>query len=163
MAGGTHQMLFVLAAMALLSQITLVVNRYVGSNLQSSLSSEATITAAGLAQSMLREVTMKDFDKSAVDGPVKNPNSLTSVGSLGPEPGETFPNFDDVDDFDQYERTVTTPRLGDLRLRTQVWYVENSDLDNPAVSRTFLKRVTVTVDQNPSLEYDITVAKIVSY
>lgn len=156
-------MLFVLAAMALLSQITLVVNRYVGSNLQSSLSSEATITAAGLAQSMLREVGMKAFDENTLAGLVTDPDSLTSVGSLGPDPGETFPNFDDLDDFDQYERTVTTPRLGDFRVGAQVWYLEDSDLDNSAASQTFLKRVTVTVDQDPSLEYAITVTRVVPY
>ena len=169
MAGGTYQMMFVLAAMTLLSQITLTVNRYVGNNLQSSLSSEATITATGLAQSMMPEVGTLAFDENTVDAPVLDPASLTAVSYLGPESGEPSPPpkpsafFDDIDDFDGYEQIVTTKRLGDFRVRTQVWYVDESDLENPATTQTFLKRLTVTVDQNPSLEYAITVTKIITY
>lgn len=160
---GTHQMLFVIAAMTLLTQITLTVNRYTGNNLQASLSSEATITGAALAQSMILEVSMKDFDEEVLTGPVTSRTDLTPPGQLGPDDGESYTNFDDLDDFDEYERTVTTPRMGNFRVRTEVWYARESDLEKDHGSAQFLKRVTVTVDQNPSLEYDITMTRIIPY
>ncbi len=169
MAGGTHQMLFVVAAMTLLSQITLVVNQFVGSTIESNLQSEATITATGLAQSMLREVSMKAFDENTVAATVTDPASLTAPNSLGPEHGEPSPPpfptkfFDDIDDFEGYVRIVTTARLGNYRVRTQVSYVEDDDLDGVASMRTFYKKVTVTVDQNTSIAYPVTMSKLISY
>lgn len=160
---GMHQMLFVLAAMTLLSQITVTVNRYILSNLQSSLTSEATITATGLAQSMLLEVSTKAFDEKTVTQSVASPDSLTSLGSLGADGGEADPNFDDVDDFHLLQRTVNTPRLGTFRVRTQVWYVAGSNLDVPSATRTYMKRVTVTIDQNTSLEYPVIHSRVLSY
>ncbi len=161
--GGTRHVVFILAAMILLSQISLVVNQYIGGSLVSSLSAEATITATGLAQSMILEVGTKAFDAETVAGEITVEDSLTGVGYLGPEGGEAYPNYDDIDDFHGYERIAGTPRLGDFRVRTQVWYIDPADPENPAGSQTFYKRMTVTVDQNPTLEYTISVTKVVSY
>jgi len=164
MGGGMRQMLFVMAAMALLSQITMMVNSYVGQTFYASLTSEATITATGIAQALLAEVSTKAFDEKAlVAGANVSVDSLTAPGYLSAEGGETYPNFDDIDDFNLYQRVTTTPRLGNFRVQCAVWYVTNVDLDSPQSVRTFLKRVTVIVDQNLGLEYDVSMTRILTY
>ncbi|MEE9187354.1 MAG: hypothetical protein V3U10_04870 [Bacteroidota bacterium] len=163
MAGGTHQMMFVVAAMTLLSQITIIVSQFMGSTIETNLQSEATITATGLAQSLLREVTMKGFDENTLTDPADMTSDLTLDVNFGPDAGEAYPNFDDIDDYDEYARIVTTARLGDYRVRTEVWYVRDNNLNEEAPLRTFYKKVIVTVDQNTNIAYPVTLSKIISY
>ena len=156
-------MLFVVAAMTLLSQITIIVSQFMGSTIETNLQSEATITATGLAQSLLREVTMKEFDENTLTDPVDMANDLTLKTDFGPDAGEAYPSFDDIDDYHEYARIETTARLGDYRVRAEVWYVRDNKLNEEAALRTFHKKVTVTVDQNTSVAYPVTLSKVISY
>jgi hypothetical protein len=157
------QMVLIIAALLLLSLISLSVNRAVLLNQETGLEGEATIVATSLAQSLIEEISMKKFDQKVVSGSVAKPDSLTPTVSLGPDAGETYPNFNDLDDYNGYTRTTATPQTGNLTLRSRVWYTNSALLGDSTFTRTFMKAITVVVDTNAYLKSPVTVRSMVRY
>jgi hypothetical protein len=128
-----------------------------------SYQNEAIMGATAIAQSTLREVAAKKFDQKSIGKKITTVDSLSAVGSLGPESGEAYPAFNDVDDYDGYIRTVSTDRLGDYTVAVNVHYTRKDSLGALSGVRSFMKSIDVTVSGNPHLATDLKMNTIVSY
>ena len=110
-----------------------------------------------MGQSLIDEIKTKAFDEQEIAGSIDSPNDLSS--SLGPDSGENISNpdtsttqayssltvYDDVDDYNGYIRTTDTDIAEGYTLTCNVEYVT---LSNPGISsgsRTYCKRITVTI------------------
>lgn len=82
--------MLILGAFALLSVLTLSVNQTLLSTQTIGLEMEANLTALSIAQSLMDEITTKEFDERTTTGlKIYSPEEMTEIGSLGPEVGET--------------------------------------------------------------------------
>jgi len=149
----------------LLSQLALSVSGFILGMQDLSYDNEANLAATSLAQSVLREVAAKNFDELTINKKVVSTDSLTTVASLGPDLGETYPAFDDLDDFNGHTRTIATDRLGDFTVNVTVNYTTSALLGAPSGTRTFLKAAIVTIYGNPYLaqNQNVVMNTIVSY
>lgn len=128
-----------------------------------SYDNEAVLTALNIAESVLHEVAAKSFDENVIGKSVSSPDSLTSPMALGPDYGESFPSFDDIDDYNGHVRTANSGRLGNFTVTVNVCYTTRALAGNCSSSRTFLKKVGVTVSGNPKLSNSVSAASIVAY
>ncbi|MBI4427606.1 MAG: hypothetical protein HY562_00635 [Ignavibacteriales bacterium] len=84
------QTMLILGAFALLSVLTLSVNQTLLMTQTIGLEMEANLTALSVAQSLMDEITTKEFDERTTTGlKIYSPDEMTAIGSLGPEVGET--------------------------------------------------------------------------
>ncbi|MEE9225382.1 MAG: hypothetical protein V3U68_04210 [Bacteroidota bacterium] len=161
----TGQLLLMIAAMMLLSFITISVNSTILSSSDSMLESEATLNALSVAQSMLDEIARKEFDEKTITKRVFYADSLTSASVLGPELGEVYPNFDDIDDYNYFQephaKQVVTPRMGAFFVVDSIYYIPdptttgyNFDYPQPYGTRTFYKKIVVEVS-HPSMPHPL--------
>ncbi|MFC2136121.1 hypothetical protein ACFLTH_16015 [Bacteroidota bacterium] len=135
-----------IGAMVILSYLSLTFNRSQNVQLSSSLTYEAVITSTGIGQSLLEQIAGLSFDEFTVNGNTSDPDSLTSYFSLGPEGGEDDVTlFDDIDDFNGFVKYDTLSRLGVFESKVDVYYVNKSDLDYDVMTKTFIKRIDITV------------------
>jgi hypothetical protein len=171
MASG--QMMYVLGALALLSLLVLSVNKIIVENTSVMLENEASITAISLAQAMIDEIQTKEFDQNTVNARVYSTSGLTAVASLGPDAAESVPSidtysfqsasvFNDVDDYNNYQRKVSTPRLGDFLVRDSVYYLTESNLNQKSTSPTFYKKIVITVT-HPNMARPIVLSDVAVY
>lgn len=159
----TGQTLMVIGGIFLLTLFILTVYQTSTARLTITYLNEATITATGIAQSMIDEIQMKAFDEKTTTSGVSSTDSLTAVGSLGPETGETLSTlFDDVDDYNNYTRSDSLSRMGRFNTKVQVYYVQKMTPETKSLSKTFTKRIDVFVT-NFSLTDTLKLYHIVSY
>ncbi len=132
------------------------------------VSSEFQISAIGFGQSLIEEAKMKKFDEAEVSGTVSTVSNLTLSNSLGRETGETYVapdssytgnfaslrNFDDFDDYNNYRRIVSSPRADRFTISSTVSYVSETWPDSNVTTRTFAKKMTVTVS-SPYLQNNV--------
>ena len=145
----TGQMLLVLGAMVLLSSLILSANRSVLENTDMVAQGGYRLAATSLGQAVIEEAGAKEFDEVVVGTPPTDlPIGFTSQGTLGPDSGESYPDFDDVDDFHELERDLTTADSVGYRISVQVCYVDTAAPDTAFFSRTFFKRMNVTVSSD---------------
>ena len=159
----TSQYILIAGAMLILSQISLNVRSSMLQTKDVSYQNEAILGATAIAQSILREAASKKFDEKSIGARITSPDSLTSVGSLGPDFGESYSTFDDVDDYNGYATTISTGRLGDYSVAVAVHYTVKDSLGAPSGIRSFMKSIDVTVSGNPYLTTDLKMNTIVSY
>jgi hypothetical protein len=157
------QVLLIIGALLLLSQISLNVNKSTLDMYDVSYDNEALLTATNIAESILQEVAAKPFDENVIGKSVSNPDTLTSPLLLGPEYGEEYPSFDDVDDYNGHVRTISSGRLGNFTVTVSVCYTTRALLGNCSSSRTFLKKVAVEVSGNPKMKNSVSASSIVAY
>lgn len=163
----------------MLSILALSLNRTMYGSLGLGLEMEATLNALSIGQSMLDEITQKNFDQKtdpAKGGKVAYSYSdITASGSLGPESGESIsgidsayyvggvfhdfqskslvsgvPRYNDVDDYHLYHRKVFDPRMGYFDVVDSVMYVSETNPDQATGSATFYKKIVVVVS-HPNL------------
>ncbi|MBM4175511.1 MAG: hypothetical protein FJ213_04970 [Ignavibacteria bacterium] len=159
----TGQTLMVIVGILLLTVFILTVYRASTARITISLVNEATISATGIAQSIIDEIQMKAFDENTTTSGVSSTNSLTAVGSLGPETGETQSTlFDDIDDYNNFTRSDSLSRMGTFNTKVQVYYVQKMTPETKSLSKTFTKRIDVFVF-NFSLTDTLKLYHIVSY
>ncbi len=160
----TGQMLLILGAMALLSVTMLSVNRVLVEHGEASVEGVSRLGATSLAQGLIEEAIGKGFDEVVLsDPPTPLPASFTPAGSLGPETGESYPNYDDIDDFNGITRTDTTEAGVVYTIQAEVEYVDASNPDGPAEALpTFFKRLKVTVS-SPYLSNDTALYYLAGY
>lgn len=166
---GTGQMLLALAAMAILSGVTISANTLILNRTDLVQGSEAVITGTALGQALVEDATVKCFDQKVLPPLSTDTVSvLTLASDLGIDSGEVAGNpvtFNDLDDYNGYTDSVETPRIGYFWRSCRVYYVTATSPDVNAGVRTFLKRIDVTVT-SPYITLpgdSIRVSKIVSY
>lgn len=134
------------------------------------IQSEIEYSAIALTQNILDEARVKSYDHAvAISGasemgsplPGGVPNGFTAVGSLGPEAGETYPNFNDFDDYHNLSITRET-EYGVFTVRGVVIYVTEAAPAVNAGTRTTMKRLTVTVS-HPELVNPLTASYVKTY
>lgn len=168
----TGQMLLVLGAIVIFSMIVLNVNKALLNSTEMSLEAESTVTATTLAQSIITEITSKAFDTYTANSTVESVDELTSAYGLGRAWSENitvddtnlddYSDLNDIDDFNGHSDVVNTPRFGDYTLSMEVKYVNPSNPDQVVYTRTWMKRIKVTVT-GPSLEQPLTLYYYSSY
>jgi hypothetical protein len=157
------QSLLTIGALTLLSLIVLTVNR---NNLNTETilySTKFEILAASLGTSLLEEANGKAFDLATADSADSNISHLTSPGSLGPAPGEHYPNFNDMDDFNGYKKTIDNLPSAEYKIRSEVYYVDpfTTGPDKKVNYRTWHKRINVYVT-SPSMNKERDTVKLSS-
>jgi len=141
---GEREMLLVLGAMFFFSMTNLSMNRFCLNNNEVMMKSEFDYYAISLAQRIIEEVKTRQFDANLSDPP----NSFDSPYSMGHNQYESYPNFNDVDDYngevlDNDDLGINPPV--DYTVSIQVVYVNENNPDVRVYSRTFFKKMTVTV------------------
>lgn len=166
---GSSQTLLVLAALTIFGMISISANKRMLNTSDAVLNSETVITGTAIAQAEIEQVTTKRFDQN-LPPPLTTDtvSALTSPEDLGPDPGENpdhASTFNDIDDYNGYVDSVNTPRFGYYTRRCSVYYVTETDPNGNAGTRTFIKRIDVTV-YSPYMNtpgHEITLSKLVSY
>ena len=158
----TGQTLLTLGAMVLLSLLILRARNSFLSTNTVMMNSKFSILATSLAQSQIEEIKKKAFDENTVAGPANSTSQLTQANKLGPETGETYPNFNDVDDFNGYTTVDSTLPSAVFDIRCEVYYVNPNNPDAVSNSRTWSKNILVEVT-SPSMGDTVKVSSVFSY
>lgn len=161
-------------------------NRLMIGNTQIAEQNEYYISAVSLAQAIIDEAKTKAFDQKTDTSAVAIPDSLTNPVKLGTEGTEAtgLPKpdtltsaspytatsrgyrstyrFNDVDDYDGYTRLVNTQRAENFRIRVRVNYAIETDPDFLTMTRTYCKRMIVTVS-SPYLFNDVQLSYAFTY
>ena len=136
--------LLIIGALVIFATATLYLNEIKYENEEMLWQSEFRAAAVNIAQSFIEEGGALEFDEVIVNESYVNlPDDFTSVESLGPESGETYP-FDDVDDFNGYSSEYSTGR-GDYTVTITVSYSDTTTLAQGYGSKTYLKIMEVIV------------------
>ncbi|MCX7835887.1 MAG: hypothetical protein N2450_07440 [bacterium] len=135
------QTMLVLGALALIGTITLMVNNTLLETTSKVTEANVTLTALSLAEGMISEVMLRRYDE--------NPNATSTSqfvanASLGPDAGESYPDYDDVDDYRNLTRSTIINGVN-FSITVNVNYVSDTDLSTIQTSQTYNKLVTVRV------------------
>jgi len=160
---GRAELLILLGAIVIYGTFTLSVNESSFENEMNMLQSQFELTAIAIANSYFEEARARNFDEASVSTyPTTLPDDFTAPGSLGAETGENYPNFDDIDDYDDYTTTSTAPNGFDYTITVEIGYVTDSDVTTFSGTRTFHKRMNVTISSQ-YLSDDITLSRLFSF
>ena len=159
---GQRELLLVLGALILFGLTMLSTNRYVIDQNESIIQREFEFYGISLAQTFIEEAKTKAFDEEVINGTVNTPGQLTHRNSLGPDGGETHPNFDDVDDYNGLTLTESTGR-DTFDVSIEVGYIlDETDPETIINSRSWYKRMNVTIS-NPFLIQPLVLGFVFSY
>jgi MSHA pilin protein MshD len=151
-------------------------------------SSDFGVTGVSLATSVIEEAMGKMFDAAIEDsntGQITSPTALTSPSSLGHGSSERYrdpiKDFNDFDDFNNLFIVFKSDNPSDTAktagsdweaivpgirskcfVRARVYYVQPPNLDVVSSSRTWHKKIVVTVT-SPSYKDTISIPAIMSY
>ncbi len=159
---GTGQTMMTLGALMLMSALILRINGSLLFSDSEMYDSKFGVLAVSLATSIIEEANSKTYDEATSLVSIVNVNDLTSTENLGPEWGESYPDFDDFDDFDGFARIDSTIPSAIFSMSCDVDYVASNNLDGISNSPTWHKRITVAVTSQ-SMEDTIRLQSIFSY
>ncbi len=151
-----------IGAMMLLAVMILRVNNTILTTNSVLLETKFGVLATSLATSIIEEATGKAFDQNTYNNSISQLSDLTSPGGLGPGNGETYDTFNDVDDFNEYTKVDSSLPSAVFYLKTKVCYVQPTNPDQPVNTRTWHKRISVTVS-TPSSQDTFRLSSVVSY
>jgi hypothetical protein len=182
------QTMLVVAAISILGILVLNANRTVLETNETQNQSEFGITAVSLATSLVEEANGKMFDEVIEDSTtlaLTDPSQLTASASLGKEAGEAYrsgvTDFDDFDDFDRLflvyksplDSALTPGSSGEITVpgirekyyvKCRVQYVASGNLDAVVTTRTWHKKITVTVSAaSPTMKDTLVYPAVMSY
>ena len=157
----TGQSLLSIGAMMLLSILVLRVNNNFTDTSTVLQDSKLGILATSIATSQIEEISRLAFDECTDSNSTSSLSSLTPPGSLGPEPGETYPNYNDVDDYNGFTKTDTS-MTAVFHISCSVVYVSDTNPDVASAVPTWNKKITITVS-SPSMLDTIRTSTIYSY
>ena len=158
-----NQMMLSIVAMIFLSMLILNVHSSTSDKLIILYSNESVIEATGIVQAIFEEIQTKAFDEATTTTAAEERTMLTPVDSLGKDDTEVLYNdFDDIDDYDNYTLTDTANVMGTFELAVLVRYVEETTPYDTTNTRTYMKRVDITIS-NESLPTTLTFNKLISY
>lgn len=157
------QSLLSIAGIILLSLLSLNINK---DTIQKTLlinSNEVLIGASSVAQAVIEEIQLKAFDENTIHKYQKYESNLCEPDHLGPEYGEYSHNqFDDVDDYNNYSTSIELEHLGKYDITVKVDYRINMHTEQKSSKQTFVKAITVEVD-NFSLPNPVKFYQIIGY
>lgn len=151
----TGQMMLALGAVILLSFLILRFNGTTFTAQEMTMDSKMGILAISVANSYIDVAKKKAYDEVVMD--TTKPAILLSdlTSTLGPEPGEVYPEFDDFDDYNLngYVIIDTTTLINPSKsssptpfyITSDVYYVNNANPNAPAMVKTWNKRMDVKV------------------
>ncbi len=157
----TGQSLLSIGAMMLLSILVLRVNNTFNNTSTVLQDSKLGILATSIATSQIEEISRLAFDECTDSNSTNSLSSLTPPSSLGPEPGETYPNYNDVDDYNGFTKTDTS-MTAVFNISCSVVYVSDTNPDVASSVPTWNKKITITVT-SPSMIDTIRASTIYSY
>jgi len=143
---GQQQLMLTLGAIVLFSLVSLSVNRLVLNHTDAIYGQQAEFYAIKLAQRFIEEAKVKAFDENTINATTGSVNGF-KLPPMGPEPVESYPNFDDVDDFNAFTTTLST-NIGAMTVSISVDYVQETNLDLVVATKTFYKKMSVTVQSD---------------
>lgn len=161
---GTQQFLTI-GGIIIFTFMTLTFNSSVLNQSSASDFNEAIIVATGLGQSIIEEIHTKAFDENTILSAVDTVVDLTLPNLLSYDSGEGLNNengyakthgydagttFDDIDDYNGFSRDYSDKLLGNFNSKVEVYYIKPSSPYFKSTTRTFTKRVDVTMS-NPYL------------
>ncbi len=147
-----------MAAMMLLSLVILRVNNGFLNTSTVLMETKFGVLGVSLATSVMEEASGKAFDENTNSNSVTNVNDLSSIGA----DGEVYPNFDDFDDYDGYKKIIDTMPSAVFEINCKVDYVKTDAPESAISSKTWNKKLTVTVT-SPSSTDTIQMSTIYSY
>jgi hypothetical protein len=159
---GYSEVIQVMGAMILFSLILLSTNRYMLSNTQQQVGSEVEMLGVTLAQDLIDEARLREFDAVTLDGDL--PEAIPGDFAEAPFPVSSVSSREQIQTFSGYngwQETIET-NLGNYNISSEVHYVSSSDLNQEASSKTVHKRMIVTVT-NPHLATPIRAQYIKTY
>ena len=143
---GRAELLLALMSIAIFGRFSLTVNSTLLESSAAVLISEFEMNAMSAADNIIMEAWSRKFDEAVlVTVPSDLPDDFTAYSSLGPETGETYPNFDDIDDYDGLSIADTTSTGFVFNIAVTVGYVDTSDLNTYDNDEQFYKRMDVTI------------------
>jgi hypothetical protein len=156
----TGQMILTMGAMVLLATIMLRVNTNNLTNESVRDQAQYGVLATSIATSIIEEAQSKSFDENTDTNSVSSLTSLSSV--LGPEAGETYLTFDDFDDYDGFTKRDSSMPSAIFDIACEVVYVNSYDVQGSTTSRTWHKKMNVTIS-SPFSPDTFRTASIFSY
>jgi len=146
---GSIQSLLAIAALFLLSLLSVRFNSSVLENMSVEVENKVYLTAFSLGDDLIEEIKQKAFDNETVVFRSINPEELTPRNLFGPDAGENFvTDFNDIDDYHGYSRPVSLPHAEGYLVICNVDYVNSNNHDLVSLAQTFYKRIEVTVSSN---------------
>ena len=158
----TGQSLFSIGALLLLSLTILRVNANILTTDGVMQNSKLGVLAISLATSMIEEASKKAFDAASANDAVVNLSELTEPSGLGPGTGETEENYNDFDDYNGFSKHVAGLPSAEFDVSCVVNYVNPGDLNGLVMTKTWNKKITVTVS-SPSMSDTVRLSSIYSY
>jgi hypothetical protein len=176
------QSILTTAVLVVITILVISANNIVLQSGEDELSGEAYRIAADAANSLINEALKKKFDVD-VDGtydlyrsPYYPENNFTDPSSLGPNATEagtvtlpdTYPyrsvaGYNDFDDYNGYSRTVDTPTIKGFTISCTVYYVTITNLNVKTTSKTYCKRLVVTVTHPQYIKDPISFSALMIY
>lgn len=146
----TGQMLLATGALILMGTTIITINRMYSRQGQILQQTEIGIYAISLATSLIEEAAGQNFDEATVNDVVTSTTSLTSASLLRPESDETTTpasttNFDDFDDYNGLILGVKIAGVDSFVIKSRVYYVKDSNPSINISTRTWFKRMDVSV------------------
>jgi hypothetical protein len=177
------QTLLTIGAMMLLGITVLTTNRTTLQHGAIIALTESGIYATSLAQAKIEEAQGRAFDQFSAADSEGSGNVITSLtqlsSTLGPETGDNYADKNGFNDFDDYNYfsgnnpyKLYVPGVDTFRIQTTVFYVDTSNPNANAGTRTWHKKMIVKVwptvmpwgqDKAHSHPDTVTMAYIYSY
>lgn len=145
---GYSEVLQVIGAMVIFSLILMTSNSMMLRNTNMEIESELEYQVIALAQNLIDEAKVKQFDANTSDPlpPSQVPSGFTEVSGLGPA-GDSNEDerheFNDFDDYHGWSETVETAQ-GEFTISAEVFYV-NETTYAPSSTQTRFKKLRVTI------------------
>ncbi len=171
----TGQTLLAIGSMVLLGKLAISTNTFVTDTDTMQLQMEAVTTATSLGQSVLEKISVRGYDHNFPGGnDTVTALSFVPAAALGVDAGEVAgrdTTFNDVDDFKGFTDSVDTPRFGKFYVTCDVYYANETPPYDSTGTRTFLKRIDVSIrnvfmvdpDDPLKLPVPITVSRYIAY
>ncbi len=157
---GRVEMMILVMAIAIFGRYSLTVNDALAKNEIHVLQSEYELNAVSIVEGIFRRAGLNYFDENTVSGiPRSIPDDFTAYGLLGPETGESYPDFDDIDDYNGLSLVDTADNGMTYILSVSTGYINTSDKNTFLGVRSTLKRMDVTISSE-YLRNDITLSRI---
>lgn len=143
------QMMLGILAMGLVTMIVLNFNKGSLNTQDSLIYNKEFILASTIANSMLDEISSKEYDEEIVKG-----NTIYSANDFSSNlkaDGEVYPNFDDLDDYNKFSKTDTIPQMGVFSVFVEVDYYTDALVKTSV--RTYNKNVTIKVTSDALVNF----------
>ena len=164
---GTRELFLVLGAIVLFGIITLSTNMTMINNQMNVWGNDFHSTSISLAQQFIEEAKTKHYDEVLVsDNTLPGKRTSNFSINLGPEGGESYPNFDDFDDYHNYTGFINTGETTNFRymVSIKVRYVNEAHPDEILTNPSRCKRMEVTVfNEHMDVIQPITLNYITAY